>query len=67
MTPSTFYTQTIFDHLVFQNLLNYFQPGYGMRIEQRAQKEQNTSYYWPPGTGPSQIQAPNFMTAVGSK
>ena len=66
LTPETIYTQEAFNHLVFQNLQEMIKPGYSQRVKQRAQKEQGTSYYWPPGQavpdGP-----PNLNTAVGGR
>jgi hypothetical protein len=58
------YAKGALDHLVFQQLQEYFAPGYLARMERRAQKDFGQTYYWQPGTNAPQ-RAPNFAKAVG--
>lgn len=60
------YTKAATDHLIFNQLQDYFSPGYLRRMKQRAKKEFKQSYWWEPGdTGPD--RAPNLGAAVGAK
>ncbi len=60
------YTKAATDHLIFNQLQDYFSPGYLRRMKQRARKEFKQSYWWEPGdTTPD--RAPNLGAAVGVK
>ncbi|WGL97351.1 hypothetical protein QE177_08960 [Arsenophonus sp. aPb] len=49
------YTKAATDHLIFNQLQEYFSPGYLRRMEKRAKKEFNQTYWWRP-----QDVGPNF-------
>lgn len=58
------YTKAATDHLIFNQLQEYFSPGYLRRMKQRARKEFGQSFWWEPGdTSPD--RAPNLSAAVG--
>lgn len=60
------YTKAATDHLFFNQLQDYFSPGYLRRMKQRARKEFKQSFWWEPGdTTPD--RAPNLGAAVGAK
>lgn len=60
------YTKAATDHLIFNQLQDYFSPGYLRRMKQRARKEFKQSFWWEPGdTTPD--RAPNLGAAVGAK
>ncbi|AHF74475.1 hypothetical protein SOPEG_2966 [Candidatus Sodalis pierantonius str. SOPE] len=42
------YTKAVFDHMVFNQLQELFSPGYLRRMEKRARKEFNQTYWWRP-------------------
>lgn len=60
------YTKAATDHLIFNQLQEYFSPGYLRRMKQRARKEFNQSYWWEPKEG-TPSRAPNLGAAVGAK
>lgn len=60
------YTKAATDHLIFNQLQDYFSPGYLRRMKQRARKEFNQSYWWEPGES-TPDRAPNLGAAVGAK
>jgi len=60
------YTKAATDHLIFNQLQEYFSPGYLRRMKQRAQKEFKQSYWWEPGDS-TPDRAPNLGAAVGDK
>lgn len=60
------YTKAATDHLFFNQLQDYFSPGYLRRMKQRARKEFNQSYWWEPKDG-APARAPNLGAAVGAK
>lgn len=60
------YTKAATDHLIFNQLQEYFSPGYLRRMKQRAQKEFKQSYWWEPGDS-TPDRAPNLGAAVGEK
>ncbi|SCW91736.1 hypothetical protein [Pseudomonas sp. NFACC05-1] len=67
-TPAAnlWYTKAATDHLIFNQLQEYFSPGYLRRMKKRAKKEFNQSYWWEPGdTAPD--RAPNLGAAVGAR
>lgn len=58
------YTKAATDHLIFNQLQEYFSPGYLRRMKQRARKEFGQSFWWEPGdTMPD--RAPLLGAAVG--
>ncbi|MCB2251787.1 hypothetical protein KTQ74_07775 [Pseudomonas chlororaphis] len=60
------YTRAATDHLIFNQMQEYFSPGYLRRMKQRARKEFKQSYWWEPGdTTPD--RAPNLGAAVGRR
>ena len=60
------YTKAATDHLIFNQLQEYFSPGYLRRMKKRAKKEFNQSYWWEPGdTAPD--RAPNLGASVGAR
>ncbi|WNK26142.1 hypothetical protein [Providencia hangzhouensis] len=42
------YTKAALDHMVFNQLQEYFSPGYLRRMEKRSKKEFNQTYWWRP-------------------
>lgn len=54
------------DHLIFNQLQDYFSPWYLRRMKQRARKEFKQSYWWEPGDS-TPDRAPNLGAAVGAK
>lgn len=60
------HTKAATDHLIFNQLQDYFSPGYLRRMKQRARKEFNQSYWWEPGDS-TPDRAPNLGAAVGAK
>ena len=60
------YTKAATDHLIFNQLQDYFSPGYLRRMRQRAQKEFKQSYWWEPGDS-TPDRAPNIGAAAGGR
>ncbi|MBD9459112.1 hypothetical protein IB241_15625 [Pseudomonas sp. PDM05] len=60
------YTKAATDHLIFNQLQDYFSPGYLRRMKQRARKEFKQSYWWEPGDS-TPDRGPNLGAAVGAK
>lgn len=56
---SLWYAKAALDHLFFQQLQEYFTPGYLARMRARAQTDFNQRYYWEPGTAAPQ-RAPDM-------
>lgn len=42
------YTKAVLDHLIFNQMQEYFSPGYLRRMEKRSKKEFNQTYWWRP-------------------
>ena len=59
------YMKAAFDHMIFHQLQEYFSPGYLARMQQRAQTEFAQSYWWRPGGGVDDIQAPELSKIDG--
>lgn len=58
------YTKAALDHLVFQQMQEYFSPGYLENMKKRARKEFNQEFWWEPGeVAPD--RAPDLEAAVG--
>ncbi|NVZ19515.1 hypothetical protein HX794_07680 [Pseudomonas costantinii] len=60
------YTKAATDHLIFNQLQDYFSPGYLRRMKQRAHKEFKQSYWWDPKES-TPSRAPNLGATVGAK
>lgn len=50
-TPAAnlWYTKAATDHLIFQQMQEYFSPGYLARVKANAQRDRGTTYWWEPG------------------
>jgi hypothetical protein len=59
------YTKAALDHIVFQNLQEYFSPGYLSSMQRRTEKDFGQKYWWKPGTGVEGMRAPDAARAVG--
>lgn len=57
------YTKAVTDRLIFNKLQEMASPGYTQRMEQRARKEFNQSYYWRPGNA-APDRAPDLSRAL---
>lgn len=42
------YTKAVLDHMIFNQMQEYFSPGYLRRMEKRSKKEFNQTYWWRP-------------------
>ena len=42
------YAKAALDHMIFNQLQEYFSPGYLNKVEQRSRKEFNQTYWWRP-------------------
>jgi len=62
---SLWYAKAALDHAVFNQLQEYFSPGYLAQMERRARKEFGQTYFWQPSAGFSDIRAPEWQRAVG--
>jgi hypothetical protein len=59
------YTKAATDHLIFQQMQEYFSPGYLRRTKQKAQRDFGSSHWWEPGeTAPD--RAPDLTTVAES-
>ena len=57
------YTKAVTDHLIFQQLQEYFSPGYLRRYQAQQKKDYGFRYWWAPGqTAPA--RAPDPTTAA---
>lgn len=67
ITPGSnlWYAKAALDHMIFQQLQEYYSPGYLGRIRNRAYKTQGTSYWWEPGQDFSRAEAPDLSTIAG--
>lgn len=61
------YTKAALDHLIFQNLQEFYSPGYLARMRSKAQREFGTTWWWAPGQDIDQARAPNVANIVGAK
>lgn len=43
------YAKAALDHMIFNQMQEYFSPGYLRKMEQRSRKEFNQTYWWRPG------------------
>lgn len=42
------YLKAALDHMIFNQMQEYFSPGYLRKMEQRSKKEFNQTYWWRP-------------------
>lgn len=61
---SLWYTKTVTDRLIFNQMQEYFDPGYLARTRAKAQREYGTTYWWAPGQPVSRARAPELETIV---
>lgn len=59
------YAKAALDHLIFHQMQEYFSPGYLARMQRRAKDEFGQTYYWKPGAGVDQMNAPDLNKAFG--
>ncbi len=69
LTPGAnlWYTKAALDHLIFQNLQEFYSPGYLARTRAKAQRDFGTTWWWAPGQGIDQARAPNVANIVGAR
>ncbi|WP_396265786.1 hypothetical protein [Klebsiella pneumoniae] len=50
LTPGAniWYLKAALDHMIFNQMQEYFSPGYLRKMEQRSKKEFNQTYWWRP-------------------
>jgi hypothetical protein len=53
---SLWYTKAALDRMVFQQMQEYFSPGYLARAKAKARQHYDTTYWWDPGKPPSDIE-----------
>ncbi|MGV6640829.1 hypothetical protein ACTVR6_01020 [Klebsiella pneumoniae] len=46
--PNIWYLKAAVDHMIFNQMQEYFSPGYLRKMEQRSKKEFNQTYWWRP-------------------
>jgi hypothetical protein len=65
ITPGSnlWYARAAFDHLIFQQLQDYWSPGYIRNMKRRARKEFGQEYWWEPGEA-SPRRGPDFERAL---
>lgn len=61
------YTKAALDHLIFQELQEFYSPGYLARTRAKAQREFGTTYWWAPGQDFEDARAPNVANIVGAR
>ncbi|MCY1197252.1 hypothetical protein D9M72_86140 [compost metagenome] len=61
---NVWYAKAALDRLIFGQLQEMASPGYGRRMEQRARREFNQSYYWRPGEA-TPTRSPDFAKVIG--
>lgn len=68
MTPGStmWYAKAAFDHMIFQQMQEYFSPGYLGTMEARARREYGQTYWWQPGGNLSDAREPDLGKAVGN-
>lgn len=69
VTPGSnlWYTKAATDHLIFQNMQEFFSPGYLADMRAKAQQKAGTTYWWKPGRPIDEARAPNIANVVGVK
>jgi hypothetical protein len=68
ITPGSnlWYTKAAMDHLIFQNMQEFFSPGYLADARAKAQRNAGTTYWWNPGQSVDSARAPNLAGIVGA-
>ena len=61
------YAKLALDHLIFQNLQEYFSPGYLARSKAGQQQKYGTTWWLAPGQRIQQARPPAMQTIVGEK
>lgn len=61
---SLWYTKTATDRLIFNQMQEYFDPGYLARARAKAKREYGTTYWWNPGQPISRARAPELEAIV---
>ena len=61
---SLWYTKTVTDRLIFNQMQEYFDPGYLARARAKARREYGTTYWWNPGQPISRARAPELEAIV---
>lgn len=59
------YAKAALDHAVFNQLQEYFSPGYLAQMERRARKEFGQTYWWQPSAGFNEMRPIEWERAVG--
>lgn len=62
---SLWYAKAALDHIIFQQMQEYFSPGYLSKMKRRTEREFGQTWWWEPGTGIEGMRAPDFERAVG--
>lgn len=67
LTPMTglWYAKAAMDHVFWNELTDYFAPGYLGRMQARAERDFNEKYWWAPRQDIQQARAPNIARAAG--
>lgn len=62
VTPGAnlWYTKAVTDRIIFQQLQEYFSPGFLGRAQQRAYENYGTTYWWAPGDTPGSAKPVNL-------
>lgn len=63
MTPGAnlWYTKAVTDRVIFQQLQEYFSPGFLARQQQRSFQNYGTTYWWAPGESPAEVKPVNLQ------
>lgn len=69
LIPGTnlWYAKAALDHLIFQEIQEFFSPGYLARTRAKAQREFGTTWWWAPGQDFDRARAPNLGNIVGAR
>lgn len=59
------YAKAALDHLIFNQMAEYFSPGYLQRVRERARNDFGQEYFWNPNAGVGDWRAPNFNRLAG--
>lgn len=68
ITPGSnlWYLKAATDHLIFNQMQEYFSPGYLAKAESRARRNAGTTYWWSPRDAMGEnVRAPDFENIVG--
>jgi hypothetical protein len=69
MAPKPFYAKAAIDRMVFQRIIDFFNPGASDRMRERVQNQYHSGFYWPPSESDTMYppESPNLRTAVGER